>query len=552
MSLHNKLIYSFVAAACLSSCVKLDLEPMNGTLTDDQREDIFDKYPDRIESLANGLYNSYSGSGGATSFGWGSIMASLDCRTADFVAIYPNSDDAKFYQCVEYLDNTYDNGFVSTKWSKCYGIIYTANEVISYMNALDPEEEDATYNNYKAQALGNRAFGYLNLIQFFQKTYASFSNPGDASVAKGVPLVTELNQKEAVNNGLPRGSVQDVYDFIFNDLDHAIALIENSKSSRQDKRYIDINVLYGLRARAALLSCQWEKAIESASYLINSGNFSPLSVDECKVPGFGSLSASNWIWGCYYSPETYTAFYTFPSFISSFVMGYTSSSNQWKLINQSLFDKISYYDVRKLWWIDLDGRSAADYYTSARSEDGQNAIEYLRDHQVPTYSNVKFGAYDNILGSEETCSDVPLMRIEEMYYILAEAQYMEGQTADAQETLENFVNDYRWTGNDTYSCADAMGSPEAFRDEIFFQRRVEFWGEGLTYLDILRLQKPVDRREENSLWLDENLNYFITSYAFYVEPTNPVLIFPIPRSEIEYNKAMDKEKDQNPTGQATL
>src|SRR5690625_6462322 len=79
------------------------------------------------------------------------------------------------------------------------------------------------------------------------------------------------------------------------------------------------------------------------------------------------------------------------------------------------------------------------------------------------------------------------MRIEEMYLIKAEAEAMSG--GDGKGTLESFVQEYR--DPDFVSSAS---SPEALQEEVFHQRRIELWGEGMNWFDIMRLNKGVDRR----------------------------------------------------------
>ena len=138
------------------------------------------------------------------------------------------------------------------------------------------------------------------------------------------------------------------------------------------------------------------------------------------------------------------------------------------------------------------------------------------------------------------------MRIEEMYYILAEAQGMGGNMSQGIKTLEDFVNGYRWLNNKSpYKCNAT--TPEDYIHEIFFQRSVEFWGEGMTYYDIMRLNMGVNRR--NSNWTTPSNG--VANFAYTIDPTNPVLLSQIPQNEIDNNDQMTAE-DQNPTGSASL
>jgi hypothetical protein len=96
------------------------------------------------------------------------------------------------------------------------------------------------------------------------------------------------------------------------------------------------------------------------------------------------------------------------------------------------------------------------------------------------------------IGSENNINDFPLMRVEEMILIKAECQARLGQESNARQTLEEFVKTYR----DPEYSSTAGG--RALTDEIWYQRRVELWGEGFAMSDIMRLQKPLVRFHDDN------------------------------------------------------
>jgi hypothetical protein len=104
------------------------------------------------------------------------------------------------------------------------------------------------------------------------------------------------------------------------------------------------------------------------------------------------------------------------------------------------------------------------------------------------YTNVKFGM--NTIGSENNDEDWPLMRVEEMILIQAEGYAKHGDPARAKQILEAFVKTYR----DPAYSVDNTG--RKLEDEIWFQRRVELWGEGFANNDTRRLGKPLVRFHE--------------------------------------------------------
>ena len=79
------------------------------------------------------------------------------------------------------------------------------------------------------------------------------------------------------------------------------------------------------------------------------------------------------------------------------------------------------------------------------------------------------------------------MRVEEMILIQPEGLVKSGQTDAGKQLLENFVKTYR---DPSYSVS---AGGRTIEDEIWFQRRVELWGEGFSNSDTRRLNKPLVR-----------------------------------------------------------
>ena len=80
-----------------------------------------------------------------------------------------------------------------------------------------------------------------------------------------------------------------------------------------------------------------------------------------------------------------------------------------------------------------------------------------------------------------------LMRIEEMYFIDAEA-VAHTDFAEGKSLLEAFVK----TRNPEYTCnANSLGV--FLIDDLLFQKRIEFWGEGVLIYDYKRLDAGIQR-----------------------------------------------------------
>ena len=87
------------------------------------------------------------------------------------------------------------------------------------------------------------------------------------------------------------------------------------------------------------------------------------------------------------------------------------------------------------------------------------------------------------------------MRMEEMKFIDIEATAHLDGVAAGVTALKDFINTYRYTDN-SYQANNAT-TMEDFIKELMIQKRIEFWGEGITYFDYKRLGLQV-RRKDNT------------------------------------------------------
>jgi hypothetical protein len=228
-----------------------------------------------------------------------------------------------------------------------------------------------------------------------------------------------------------------------------------------------------------------------------------------------------------------TGIINWPSHLCSFTgNGYTSGvPDGYRKVNTALYDQIPDTDIRKQWFLSPDNTSSL---IDNEKIEGYSIVEYFG---LEPYVNTKFGAYQSVFGNTTNASDWPLMRVEEMYLIKAEAEAMSGNLAAGKSTLENFVQAYR-----DPSFVSKATSPQQFQDEVWLQRRMELWGEGHSLFDLLRLKKPVVRK---------NTNYH-ASVQFNLEPESQIMIYRIPQCEMETNTGIS-DTDNNPAApQPTL
>ncbi len=540
----NKILYLALASMLTVGCADLDTEPQGSTVTETQKGDAAEANPERVSAGVSGITTMFSVYNNISSthddFGYPSIMLYLDSRGIDLVGCDVGYN--WFSYGLDLTDRAVNARATRVIWSTLYNQIFAANQVT---NSIDPETEDPTLKFYLAQALAIRAFDYFNLAQIYQFTY---EGNGDAPC---VPIITEKNALEVAGNGVARNTVEEVYQQIMDDLNNAIEMLSSSTKTRDDKRYISLDVAYGLRARVNLVLQNWTAAADDAQNAINNSAATPATIKEVSKPTFKDITETNWMWGILIAETdrvVTSGIVNWISHMGSLNYGY-ASVGAWRRINPTLYQQINSTDVRKGWFLDNTG-------ASANLNDEQQTY-MSKTAGAPAYTQVKFASYKDEIYTSTNANDVPLMRIEEMYLILAEAQAMSGNPALGKATLETFVQTYR---DPSYSVAQS--SAEAVQNAVWIQRRIELWGEGLSYFDLMRLRKGIDRASTAWKGVDKNMsmyNYLIedkpedearaiqTVKAGNGSTTGDVinyLIFQIPQAETESNPLLT-EKDNN-------
>lgn len=521
------------AVLSLTACNDLNEQEYEGNkyLSADQRLATNEVIPERVKATYDGMFN-YIGKGGTSGLGkgqrpddFGLVMALLsgDLEGADAAAGDNNYNWFSVCSELSSRNANYANPYI--RYVIPYKQMGVANQVISSYPA---DTQDKTAITYMASARTIRAYDYMMLAPYFQFGYEQ------AADQPCVPLLSD--SVDATHN--PRATVKQVYAVIMNDLNYAV---EHLDAERSNKQYINVDVALGLRARANLAMGKWADAAADAEKVISSGRYTPATREEVSVPGFDDATKGDghaWIWavlrteadaqdnGGYGNDQSPSAWNC--AFSGN---GYAAATGNTPVINQLLYDKIPATDVRKGWWINAQKHSPnwanltwTNPSTGKVAKGDQIADFTIKDVKVALepYTNIKFGMKNGV-GNSVNMNDFPLMRIEEMYLIAAEGYAKSGNEAKAREILTNFVKTYR---DPNY---DINGRGLSLADEIWFQRRVELWGEGFYTVDAKRLGKPIVRFHQGKT------NNFPTAYQFNVAADDGWLNMRFPQSEKNNN-----------------
>lgn len=502
----KKLILYITGISALilpTSCIQ-EFEPQGGSVSSDQAANAPGSYDNFVSSLTSAISGKFTFSGSnyqqPNDFGYTGFYLIRDVMGQDMVAVN-NNWFSTWYQCGVGLAPIYLN--CQQPWTYYYSEIYACNTVLK-LAGENPDENKITGAGI---AHCMRAMCYLELAQMYApKPYAA-----DKS-ALTVPIIPEnLNLSEATEN--PRVSNEEMYKYILDNLDMAEEQLKDYV--RSDKTTPDVSVVYGYKARTYLLMEDWVNA-EKYAKLAQEG-YSIMTAEQYtdRVNGFNNANYTNsWMFTCGFKSDDPCITYNdgdsswgtwmiceFPS--GSDGLGYLNSYGGANLIDRHLYETIPATDARKKCYIDF----ALDELDPV--EDKEEIIEALK-----AYSDVPENVYGTGLcqdqfggipmkfrsanGNHTTnqvgyCVDLPMMRVEEMILIEAEAAGMQNESKGIQ-----ILTDFAKTRDPEYvygSHNEAYNnfSTPALRNEIWWQRRVEFWGEGLATFDIKRLQKGIIR-----------------------------------------------------------
>jgi len=442
------------------------------------------------KAAINGIYRGfivrYRGSQGY--FGYPSLMLINDILAEDLV--FSNASNGWHFNEHRWLTHRSDVGNLSIMpYEMYYRLIGNANVAIANIdNAIGTPAEK---NQIKGEALAIRAFSYFNLVQYYGKRYDASKKPNSTL---GVSLVLEPTKE-----GIARSSVEDCYAQINKDLDEAGKLLT---SARAAKSHFNKNVVRGIQARVALVQQNWSAAAAFAAEA-RVGGGALMSIAQYQ-DGFAEINNPEWMWGFDHLEDQSTYFGAFHSYISS---NFNSSVNRQtpKTINKLIYDRIPTTDVRSKMWVKAP--TAANSLTAPGGVRAPYMVQKFRLPGVPSTS---------------TMGDVPYMRVAEMFLIEAEAKARGGDNTGATKALFDLVK----KRDPAYVTSTKTG--DALIEEIMFHRRIELWGEGHRFLDLKRLNLPLNRN---------GIGHNAAVALIFDVPAGDVRWeFLIPRSELDANK----------------
>jgi len=430
----KKLIAFFlILAACgMTSCKKyLDVAPKS-SLSDDQ---LFTTETGFQQAL-NGVYATMAQRelyGDNLSMGFVSALAQnymVSGSSVPFVqtrALNYNSDEVRRY--------------TTAIWSTSYSAIAAVNKILTFIEEKKNILSPSGYARMKGEALGIRAYLHFELLRLFAPTYANA--PG----AKAIPYrvsVSTMSEKPS--------TVSDVITKVLNDLASAEDLLKNTDGviSGSSNRQINMNyyAVKGIQARVNIYKGNKEEAFKAATVVVNSNAFP----------------------------------FVLPAAVSA------ADGKKDRLFKTELVFALRVRNMKD--WVDNEyfrfygnaymrlTRSVADFKTLYEvSSGGGTDIRYnylIEDDKSIPFPSKFWQTFSNPLVSslDSTRMDqlVPMIRLSEMYYIMAEA-------APTPEEGTKWLNVVR-ANRSIPQLSETSTTAAGLTDQITKEYQKEFYAEG--------------------------------------------------------------------------
>lgn len=531
----NKILMAAAAvfaATAFTGCIK-EVLPKESTITESQLGASDVGVESMLKSIPSAMAATYAYGLGHSDFGYHSIGIHKDASAMTLVTcVQVDRGGNPLYSWPSTPGYGYgmstNGSYTHYIWYNYYPYIKKANDVIGVIKEANketyPKIADETMNQYLGIAKAFRALFYLDLTGFYDNlyAYAPALNDYNGAVAKVegriVPIVTEDTTEDADeyddygNKGAKynhRASRERMFQFIFDDLKDAEARLAKFESTTPV--YPELPAIYGLFARAYMWLGQfeegrysnkegyedvltgnaaYEKALYYAEKAIEKANVPVMSREEWSntATGFNTVVPS-WIWATTMSSDTVLnnllAFVAHMSPEASYGYGPHAGHG----VSKSMYDRLSDTDIRKKLIAGPDKTYDLFQRYTTMPKDEWEELAY----RAP-YVNFKFRPnqgerVDYMLAN---AISLPIMRIDEMYFIAMEAKALTDKVADAKEDLWSYMSNR----SDNY-ILPTSDDPIDVVEEIIFQKSVEFWGEGVILFDMKRLNMGVKTTGQN-------------------------------------------------------
>lgn len=358
------------------------------------------------------------------------------------------------------------------QWQQPYHVVYLSNLIMENIEKLKGTSSQAVLDDMRGQALFFRAYAFWEVAQLYAKPYSSSTADSDP----GIPLRLQSD----INGKSVRGTVQQTYNQIINDLQQASEILANSSvvASRPNKVSA-----YSMLARVYLSMEDYPNALVNSTKALQINS---------QLIDYNTISTT--------SSTPFTRFNKEVIFQSLTTAGGS-------LIPNSASDNIAKVDpvlVSSYASNDLRGK----IFFKANSGVNINTVRFTGNYEPVTSSNLFNG-----------------LAVDEIYLTRAECYARSGNITSAMADLNTLLRT-RWVTG-TYIDLTATTADDALA-KVIIERRKELVMRGMRWTDLRRLNK--DQR------FAKTLSRTILGASYTLPPNDLRYTLLIPREVVTISK----------------
>ncbi|WP_083634646.1 RagB/SusD family nutrient uptake outer membrane protein [Saccharicrinis aurantiacus] len=550
-----KICLLSLALVSMSSCNDfIDLDPQSEWKLED-----FYETSSQIEVAFAGMYGNLRGS---NLFGSG---LSMEMAYGTDEGSYNRAYD-ELWRVSLNLHNSMDND-IAGAWKSLYTIIHNANNMITYTDPVNFEDEE--YKNIIGEARFLRAFCHMTLTYWWNE----------------IPLRDKPTTDQS-SNDIEVSSLEDIYDFIIADFEYACSNLPHVTSENYLAGRAHQMAAHGMLARLYLKMAGYPhkntegfaKALAHCDTIMMEDGYHQLRTSADSL-GYENLFR-NMIGGDQYDLEENMFEITFTNNLD-IGMG-TMGSNG---VNNGLLfgemDGVNHPTTRQFFvqasplfnilHLEEDKRKLWNVPAMSRLETGNNvrvkgplswayAPGKFRRWEPADYADLDIWKADQpyVLLTNETNISInqspinfPILRYADILLMYAEAanEVNGGPTGEAIAAL-NQVRQRAGLEIIELGEPEALGGKDAFFNELVDERFREFAFEGIRKHDLIRWELYEEKLQTYASAIEGEPDYDEFNHAHYLRSVrnfdiNKHLSLPYPFQEVTINKLLDQKPEWN-------
>jgi hypothetical protein len=444
----------------------------------------------RIDAQVLGIYSAFKNG----QYLGGRYQAFCDIRNDEFLNLQANGVTGLLTWSHNLTASTNE---VQNIWEAIYSAINRINMFLegldSYKSKIIDEKilTEAELNTYKAEALALRGLAYFHIAQLYAKPYKAGS--------QNLGVILRLAAaKSGADNSMARETLEKTYSQILSDLNNAEALLPVVASGTANNATytsrIHKNTVIALKTRVYLNMEDWANVITEANKIVpaNAPFISATDVANGLISNFETIFKTPYTSAesIFSMPMTSAELPGTQNGIAHYFSASTVGNNEYPINPTS-----------QIWSsTEFKATDARKVLTNTATVGG---VVYTFLKKYPTFPHTDW---------------VPVIRYAEVLLNLAEAEARKNSVNARAVSMLNAVF-LRSNPTETAFTTANFASADAFIARVMLERRIEFLGEGLISMDVMRKLSPFRAK----------------GTVGEVTSSSPGYVFPIPQTELNTN-----------------